>query len=466
MEFWLFLRVITKRRWLIIGLVILSIVSTFVSIRIWPSPVEARTTILFNFRMPRDVDVYETKAYLGPKDAVEHFNFMILFSSPSVLKEALAKAGQQIDLGPVDLKVIRQKGKASLSLVKVGGTDEKTSIVEYVVSLQNPARAVVICNAVAEVAIKRYKQILTESVVRSREYLEEQVVISKSELDGAQKRLETFYDENPEFTRYLDRQTYSGENIRSESNVIDLEVDLASINTQIKQVKSEIEKYSKKPTDQVPVSIQESPLINDLRSQLVQLKLDRDTLLTRYKEDYPQVAKLDSEIVEIRSNLYSTYLTLLNESLESLEGKRAELASSIGSVEQIQNDNTVRYNEFSVKNLQYDGLDRDLSVAESNYRLMREKLSEAKIREDEAKNQYTLSIIDQPETPKDALPKEGIFYKPAFKMIFAFLGSLIFSLVLVFLMDYFEVRYRSTTDLARVIDLPILGEVPEYKVKG
>ncbi|MBU1023898.1 hypothetical protein KKB99_06415, partial [bacterium] len=366
----------------------------------------------------------------------------------------------QVEMGPVNLDVLKKQGKATLNVIKVGGQDEQTSIIEYVVTLRNEERAIALCKAVSEVVIQRYKDILAESVVKSRGYLDTQVALAKTELDQTQKALEEFYLANPEFTRYLDRTTYSNETVRSESNIIDLQTQLASTNTRINAIEKDIKLYSTKPVDAMPVSIQSIVLVNDLRSKLIQMQLEKEQLLLRYSEEYPSVKKLTADIEENRKALYSTYLTLLKEQLLKHKGERDETAASLSSVNNLQGETMLEYNEFSVKRLVYDGLDRDLTIAENNYRLMREKFVEAKIREDEVRNRYTLAIID---APNKAFPKDEFFHKPLFKIIFAFVGSLFFSMILVFLMDYFDFRYKSTTDVSMVLDLPILGEIPQYR---
>jgi uncharacterized protein involved in exopolysaccharide biosynthesis len=461
MEYWLFLRVVSRRKWLIIGIIVLTMIATYAGINLTHVPVDARTSILFNYRTPRDVDVFDDRSvYTTQNEQTEHYNFVAMFNSTSVLEEAYALAKSRIDLGNIDVKQLKKKSKATLQMVRVGGKDEQTSMTEFVVTLRDEARAIELCKAVSEVAIKRYKDLLTDAVVKSREYLEMQVKDAKVELDDSQTVLEKFYTDNPEFTKYLDRTTFSGETMRSESSQVDMEVSLASLNTQIQAVKSDIDKYSKDPVDQMPVSLQSSAMVNEKRSQLMVLILDRDKLLQRYSPEYPRVKKLDSEIAETRKNLYGTYVDLLKENLASLEAKKGVTLSSMTSMDSFQTKTTYEYNDFSVKRLMYDGLVRDLNVAETNYRLMREKLAEAKIREDEAKNRYNLYIIDAPDR---AFEKEEFFYKPNFKLLFAFFASFIFAFVLVFLMDYFEFRFKTTTDISRIIGLPILGEIPEYK---
>lgn len=461
MEYWLFLRVVSRRKWLIIGIVVLTMIATYAGIKMTHVPVDARTSILFNYRTPRDVDVFDDRSvYASKNEQTEHYNFVAMFSSTSVLEEAHALAQSRIDLGNIDVKQLKKKSKAILQMVRVGGKDEQTSMTEFVVTLRDEAKAVELCKAVSEVAIKRYKDLLTDAVVKSREYLEVQVKDAKVELDGSQTVLEKFYTENPEFTKYLDRTTFSSETMRGESSQVDMEVSLASLNTEIQSVQSDIDKYSKDPIDQMPVSLQSGTMVNDKRSQLMALILDRDKLLQRYSPEYPRVKKLDSEITETRNNLYGTYVNLLKEKLASLEAKKGVILTSITSMDSFQNKTTYEYNDFSIKRLIFDGLIRDLNVAETNYRLMREKLAEAKIREDEARNRYNLYIID---APGQAFEKDEFFYKPNFKLLFAFFASIIFAFVLVFLMDYFEFRFRTTTDISRIIGLPILGEIPEYK---
>jgi uncharacterized protein involved in exopolysaccharide biosynthesis len=440
MEYWLFLRVVSRRKWLIIGIILLTMIATYAGIKMSHVPVDARTSILFNYRTPRDVDVFDDKTLSTKNEQVEHYNFVAMFSSTSVLEEAYTLAQSRMDLGNVDIKQLKKKSKATLQMVRVGGQDEQTSLTEFVVTLRDEPKAIELCKAVSEVAIKRYKDLLTDAVVKSREYLEVQVKDAKIELDGSQKVLEKFYAENPDFSKYLDRTTFSSETMRGESSQVDMEVSLASLNSEISTVKSDIARYSKDPVDQMPVSIQSVPLTSDLRSQLISLILDRDKLLQRYSAEYPRVQKLDSEIAETRKTLYGAYLGLLDEKLASLEARKKVISSSMSSMDSFQSKTTFEYNDFSVKRLIFDGLVRDLDVAETNYRLMREKLAEAKIREDEAKNRYNLYIVDAPDR---AFEKDEFFYKPSFKLLFAFFASFIFAFILVFLMDYFEYRFKN-----------------------
>ena len=460
MEYWLFLRVISKRKWLILALVVITVAATFVSLTILPTPMDAKTSILFNFNTPGEVKVFEDDPYSTTGVSSQQYNFVALFSSKSVLQEAFEIAASEVDMGSVNIDVLKKQGKATVNVIKVGGLDEQTSIIDYIVTLRNGERAKALCKAVSDVAIQRYKDILAESVVKSKEYLDDQVVVARTELDQAQKALEVFYIANPEFTRYLDKTTYSNETVRSESNIIDLQVKLASENSRIQAIQKDIKLYAKNPVDAMPVSIQSNVLINDLRTKLIQMQLEKEQQLIRYSEEYPSVKKLTEDIEENRLILHSTYQTLLSEQLQKYKDDRAETAASLSSIDNLQGETMVEYSEFSVKRLSFDGLERDLSIAESNYRLMREKAVEARIREDEVRNRYTLAIID---APTEAFPKEEFFHNPVFKMIFAFVGSIFFSLILVFLMDYFDLRYRSTTDITMVLDLPILGEIPVYR---
>ena len=137
----------------------------------------------------------------------------------------------------------------------------------------------------------------------------------------------------------------------------------------------------------------------------------------------------------------------LETTLISLEAKKESLASSVKEYEG-------RLERLPDKELYLARLERAIKVSESTYIILLEKYQEARI--NEAMELGDIRVIDEARIPKDPI-------KPNKKLNLAIGGilGLMLGVMLTFFLEYMDNTIKTTEDVERTLDLPILGVIPK-----
>ena len=137
----------------------------------------------------------------------------------------------------------------------------------------------------------------------------------------------------------------------------------------------------------------------------------------------------------------------LETTLISLETKKESLASSVKEYEG-------RLERLPDKELYLARLERAIMVSESTYIILLEKYQEARI--NEAMELGDIRVIDEARIPKDPI-------KPNKKLNLAIGGilGLMLGVMLTFFLEYMDNTIKTTEDVERILDLPILGVIPK-----
>jgi polysaccharide biosynthesis transport protein len=154
-------------------------------------------------------------------------------------------------------------------------------------------------------------------------------------------------------------------------------------------------------------------LAGPIEEKLVELQFKLAELLQRYTEKHPQVIQLRDQIKGLES--------------------------------QVQG--------FSDKQLEYTGLSREVEVNRKLYSMLKEKLEEARITEQQKVSD--VSIVD-PAVSSDA----PITADNSIKIIMGAFMGLILGVAFAFIIETFDTSIGTIEDVENVIKLPVLGIVP------
>jgi uncharacterized protein involved in exopolysaccharide biosynthesis len=210
-------------------------------------------------------------------------------------------------------------------------------------------------------------------------------------------------------------------------------------------------------------------LLQQLKSTLLTLQLQRTELLNKYAPTYRLVTEVEAKIAETRATIDAAEhnqlrdqttdrdptfewirgsLAKANSELKALEAKKAALAKVIAEYEQA----SARYNTQAMA--QQDLL-RTAKSQEDNYLLYMRKREEARIADALDKRRIlNVAIIQAAQVP--TLPAKSL---PMYVLCGLLLG-MVASLALVFIKELFDPSVHTPRDLVASLQVPVLATMP------
>ena len=184
-------------------------------------------------------------------------------------------------------------------------------------------------------------------------------------------------------------------------------------------------------------------IYKSLNDKLVQLMVERDTLLLTYTENYPQVAEIRQQIREIVSSM-KAQLTVYEKNLkEEIRGLKSKV-DSMG--EQVR--------VLPEKGLELARLDRQVSLNMEVYTLLEKKHQEALIQEAEKVEDVQIIrpalIPTSPVNPPKTMETTGV----------GLLIGLVLGLMLAFLAETFDTSMGAIEEIENLLGVHTLGLIP------
>jgi uncharacterized protein involved in exopolysaccharide biosynthesis len=202
----------------------------------------------------------------------------------------------------------------------------------------------------------------------------------------------------------------------------------------------------------------ESGLIDLLKMKLIELKLKRIDLATRYSDDNRLVRAADEEIANTERTLKEEEVeTAVSVDIDALKSKKRKL-------NELLELSAAELNKLTGLDHQLRKLTRDVRLNESLYDNYFDKAEEARIIE--ARDLELISNVRLMESSfKPILPIRTISFIPQriFNILMAFFVGVFVSASLVAVMEMFDHSFRSAEDVEEYLEIPVLGTISENR---
>ena len=211
-------------------------------------------------------------------------------------------------------------------------------------------------------------------------------------------------------------------------------------------------------------------LMAQLKSSLVQLQLQRTSLLVKYDPSYPLVKAVDTQIQQAQQAIAEQENQPVHDSstgpnpivlyLDQVNaGNRIQLA---GQVEQLKvmKDVVNKYHdeaaEFDLKAMVQNDMFREVNAMQSNYLLYLTKREEGRIEDMLDKRQIdNVTIVKPPTVP--VIPT----FNPLVLVALAVVLAVIIAIALAFVVDYLDPSFRTPDEVQEFLDVPVFASIPE-----
>ena len=328
--------------------------------------------------------------------------------------------------------------KANVTTEQEGNTD----IITITVTAEDPKFAQRFANTMAQVYKEEHLLDINKRTFEAKKFIETQLNIVKEKVAKSEDAVRD-YRENSKLIS-LDAQSATS---LAQASKLQAAYDIDSstlqkINAVEKILATAENKYL---TSKTSFYFDEAtPIYRSLNDKLVQLMLERDTLLLTYTENFPQIQEIKKQNHEIIESMKSQ----LSSQKRSLEANTRNLKQQINEMDE-------ELRKLPEKGLELLRFEREAAVNREVYTLLEKKHQEALIQE--AEKIEEVKIVKpalEPTTPTNP-PKVA-----ANTTVGTIIG-LIMGIVFAFIMETFDTSFEAIEEVEEFLGVRVLGIIPQ-----
>ena len=348
------------------------------------------------------------------------------------------------------------------------GPVRASNIIQISLASPNPQWAARVVNRAAELHQDQHLEVHKTRGIA--EFYDQQEKTLRTELEKAETALKEFQgrenvvDAEKELGATLSRlESFETTLKNTESSIREANEKIRILEAQVKEQRENVSAGRSEPNN---------PVIGRIRERLVQLELDKNSLLQRYTERDRAVQDKEKEIVELKARLKAelrnvmggeavSLNTIHDGVLRSLLTARAELNASQAKrstlVEQLKALSS-EATELKNKSFGYDRLQRDLNSKKEALALYIRKAEEARISNAMDERKFgNIAIVE-----KASLPLSPAGFKPLIIVLLMVFGALGISVASAFAVEFCNTTLRSEADVEEQLGLPVLATIQYY----
>lgn len=362
------------------------------------------------------------------------------------------KAGRSLGLIPKDLpsEQVRQAPEHLGMILNIKSkikTQQEgfTNIININVTDSNPKFAQKLANTIAQVYKEEHTTAQNKRTIESRKFIEEQLNKITTKLSESEDRVRSFRESNKLVSVETQGSSVLGNINQAKVEVEKLKRVIGEIGEVLKQLRAQ--QAVEQKTFEGLFAEGASPVFASLNSQLITLKLKRDTLLLDFTPQHPQVLETDTEISETTKRMTGE----LEAQEQTLKKRSAGVEADLAKLEE-------EYKMLPEKGLTLERLTRNVMANFEIYKLLEGKYQEALIKEAEKIEEVT--IVRPALEPREPInpPKTG-----AVAFIGAVMG-MIFGLVIAFVFETLDTSIGTIEDVESYLQVSVLGIIPHISI--
>jgi len=317
------------------------------------------------------------------------------------------------------------------------------------------------------------RQMQTQRPRGQSAFFEEQVSISRSELQRAQEEYEQFTRSKGVVSAALERDLTLQRLSEAQAGDFALQASIAETQGRLQSLGEKLQQLPARRVTQVRNS-DNSQLQEKLKSKLLELELRRTQLLTKFQSSYRLVQEVDQQIAQTKTTLGAENFTPLRDEVtednpdfvwaNSEHVKAGVELQALRSREIVARQQLAKYQtkaqQLTSSAIKQGILERKLKAAQDKYLLYVGKHEEARI--GDALDQtgiLNVAIAQPPYEP--ALPSTSLWVTACL----SFLAASVISTGAVCVVDYFDPSLRTAAEITALLDVPVLASLPVTDVQ-
>ena len=328
-----------------------------------------------------------------------------------------------------------------LHVTRVG----QSRVIHVSVTHPNPVRAANIANAVADLYIVEQLEEKFETTKRATEWLHDRLAGLKTKVETSERAVENFRKVSG-LVEGKGATLVSQQAVEINTQLILARSQRAEAVARLTQVQ-DLLKHSDR-VDSV-AEVLNSPLIQNLRSQEVELQRRAAELSQEYGKKHPKMINIHAEIQDLEDKI----TVEVNKIIQGLRNNAAVARARERELEQNLKESEAKVASMNERQVQLHALEREAQANRTLYETFLNRFKQTSEQEDfQRPDAQIISRADTPNEP--SAPKKKLM------LIVAFILSGGVGLGLVFLLESLDNGFRSMEQIETETSVPALGLVP------
>ncbi|MDE3202490.1 MAG: hypothetical protein KGN79_16390 [Acidobacteriota bacterium] len=473
---------VRRRMWIILTFLTVALVTTIVALKL-PAKYRSEATILVQSQSaPNQLVISNSTA--NTMEDLDPMTDKILSRTHllQVIDEFHLYPGLRHDMDPNELATLMRN---NIELTPMNKNPERRSVNALMVAYtaSNPEVAQKVTNRLTSLFIEGNQQAIQGKDTGMTSFLSSELAQAKAELDRQEAIVRDFKMRN---LGQLPEQQQGNMEILS-----GLQTQLQAAQTslgQARQQKAYLDAMLAQPTPVTPETANQandeppSPTVA-LQTELVQLRSQRQDLLSRYSPLYPDVVSLNQRIADDEAQLKrlqasaparsKTHTAASNTSspavaqLKSqLEANRLQISEDQRRISDLQGQISAyqgRLNLAPVRAQQLSEVMRNYDQAKQRYTDLQNKQGESELATNLAKKQIDaqFQVIDTA-----SLPSEPANHQRVAIALGGFFGGLVLGIVLAFLVEARHPTFHNDKELKQAFSVPLIVALPPFRTQN
>jgi len=343
---------------------------------------------------------------------------------------------------------------------------KRANVIAVSYASSDPERSARVLRSLADAYLARHEQVRRPE--GEFDFFERQMAEARQNLEKAEGQLLDFTHEEGVVSAAAERDSTLQQLSQTDAENEQTKVALVETAQRVRILQEKLPGLPERVTTQTR-NADNPQLLEKMKSKLLELKLERTELLTKYGSSYRLVRQIDEQIAQATAAIAAEEQLPLREQTVELDGNHEWAKSELLKAQVQLNDLTARSNATAAvlehyretarnlndRAIRQQDLLQNLKTAEDEYVLYANKREEARIAD--ALDQggiLNVTIAQEPSVP--ALP----VHSAAVWGMFALLAGGVFGTGAAFATDYANPAFRTPDEVAGHLGMPVLASLP------
>ena len=441
-----YLGVLRKHRWLIAGVFLAVVVTvaiwTFVQVPIY----EAAATVLIEPEPPRVLNIQEVSP-MGTSSWDPNYyptQYEIMKSRP-VLDKAIET--QNLKQRVPGLAGTSEPFRVLRGMLTIE-PKRNTRLIQVKVESPDPRLAADVANAIA-VAYAQYNLDLKLKGARDAlAWLTGEAASLKKKVEESSQALQNYRARAGILGAQEQRQITAQKIMDFNKAYLEAQAQRLSVEAKLR----ELNQIARDKTGaQTIFTVADSALIQKLKSELSALEIERSKLLKTYKEQHPEILKIDAQIRQTREKLDAEFQNMLRAVQTEYMVAKAREETLLGNVNSLKREGQ----DLNEKEIQAVALQREAESNQQLYEAVLKRFKETGVAGGLETN--NVRVVEEATAPTVPVRPRKLW-----NLALAMVAGLVVGLGLALGIEYFDTSIKTPDDVERYLGLPVIGIVPVF----
>lgn len=396
-----------------------------------------------------------------------------LLQSRDVIRQVVLACGlnnrkslSEYVLGPATPEVRIEKATDRLQSALDIAAGKKSDLIEVSYTSDSPQLSAHVLQALGDAYVQKHSAVHTPP--GQAQFFEIETSRYKKNLSDAEEQLKQFSNEQNGVAPTVARDLFLQKQAEFHLALQQTRAQLASTEERIKTLQKQAGITPERLTTEMKQE-DDAQVLQGLKNTLMTLELKRTELLTKYQPSYPLVVEADRQISDTKASIAAEEekpikaqttdrnptFAWVDAELAKAKADYAGLKAQEAAMQAIVEKYETQARDLAQKGLIEQDLVRNYKAEEENYLLYLRKREEARMTDALDKTRIVnVAVAETPIVP--SLPAHSVPFLLVVGMLIA--GTV--SVGAVFVQEYLDPSFRTPTEVAAELNIPVLAAVP------